>query len=115
MVTEFNKDIFDFDEALDNVGGSVDFLRELAMVLIEDIPNTLNNLDIAIKEKDPLAIKISAHTLKGSVSNLSAKKAAGIAMNIEQRAMQNQLADMEDLFEELKLEVSRLVDCLENI
>ncbi len=76
-------EIFDFQDFLNRIGGDdavgKQFVRNIPSYLSENI----NKLKTAINIGDAAGIKLHAHSIKGTCSNLSAKKLAEIAEQME--------------------------------
>jgi PAS domain S-box-containing protein len=76
-------DIFNYQEALDRLGGDTELLNRL----IKDMPNYLSaqvqKLKTAMNEKDPANVRLHAHTIKGMCANISANRLTNAACRIE--------------------------------
>jgi len=73
------------------VSGHRDLLRELAELFLEDSPQRLLEIRKALDSGNFAALQRAAHTLKGSTSSLCGKRAAELALRLEE------LADTRDL------------------
>jgi two-component system, sensor histidine kinase and response regulator len=73
------------------VSGNPDLLRELAELFLEDSPLRLLEIRKALDSGNLEALQRAAHTLKGSASSLCGKRAAELALRLEE------LADTGDL------------------
>ena len=73
-------------ELLDRVENDEDLLRELLALFQEDLPGSREALQTAIDGGDLGEIERAAHRLKGMLANLSAKRAAALAAEIESTA-----------------------------
>ena len=71
--------------ALSRVGGDVELLQEIAQLFLEDAPNMLAAIDLALRSGDAHALERAAHSLKGSVSNFGAQCAYEAAFSLETR------------------------------
>ncbi|NBB95645.1 MAG: Hpt domain-containing protein [Planctomycetes bacterium] len=76
----------DYDEALDRMDGDRDLLREMAELVLEDIPYQLTTMQQAMDADDSEALAKSAHSLKGAVANLAARSTQQAASDLEQAA-----------------------------
>jgi len=68
------------------VSGNSDLLRELAELFLEDSPQRLLEIRKALDSGNLDALQRAAHTLKGSASSLCGKRAAELALRIEEMA-----------------------------
>ncbi|MEO1749341.1 MAG: Hpt domain-containing protein [Pseudomonadota bacterium] len=78
-------DILDFTalkRLLDVIGGDEEDFEELKSEFLENTPETVANLKIAVEQEDWKAATIAAHTLKGNARDFGAVKleAASVAM-----------------------------------
>lgn len=73
-------------ELLDRVEKDEDLLRELFALFQEDLPASRAALQTAADSGDLGEIERTAHRLKGMLANLSAKRTASLAAEIESAA-----------------------------
>ena len=78
--------VFDQEAALDMMGGDHDLLKELARMFIDNSPRTLGELNAALAAGDRVALKRSAHTLKGLFATFVCLRGETIARELEQVA-----------------------------
>ena len=71
---------------LERVEGDQELLTEMIHLFQEDAPNLLAAMRDAQQRGDMAVLERSAHSLKGAVSNFSAKAAAAAALQLEQDA-----------------------------
>ena len=69
-----------------------DLLPELAPMLLEDAPEMLKSLNLAIQAGNPTKVKELAHTLKGSCASMGIVNLAAICQDIENMGKANDLA-----------------------
>lgn len=106
-VTEVaTSDVINWQSALESVSQDDDLLRQVVTVLIEEIPNWLNELQRAIEQADPPLLKRMAHTAKGSLAQVGAESAAHIAERLEQMGATNQFSDALATLAELQGELT---------
>jgi HPt (histidine-containing phosphotransfer) domain-containing protein len=82
-------------------------VRELAQLFLIEGPKHLNAIREAIREGNAKALEYSAHALKGSVGNFSAKGAYETAARLEAIALCDDLAAAPEI---LKILESQLVE-----
>jgi CheY-like chemotaxis protein len=87
--------VVDWAAALALLGGSADVLRELAELLIEECPRLLATIANAVAARDAKALRLSAHTFKGSVSHLGPTAASVHAQNLEMMGKSTDLTNAE--------------------
>ncbi|HSA03014.1 MAG TPA: Hpt domain-containing protein, partial [Candidatus Paceibacterota bacterium] len=90
-----------------------DPLAELIDLFLKDAPSRLQKVRTAIEQNDPNALCAAAHSLKGSASNLGARRMAEICMNLEKQARVGFLADAPDLLQGVEQEYVKVQAALE--
>ena len=106
---------FDLTIALERVGGDEELLKEIADLFVEDAPQLLEAIRVAIEAKDGAALHRAAHSLKGSVANFGAEKAVETAFQLEETCEDSQLGWAEDVFFVLRGEIETVSDALAKI
>ena len=71
---------------LERVEGDQELLIEMIHLFQEDAPTLLNTMRDALQHGDMTLLERSAHSMKGAVSNLSAKATAAAAQQLEKDA-----------------------------
>ena len=69
-----------------------DLLPELAPMLLEDAPQILKSLALAVRAGNAVKVKELAHTLKGSCASMGIVGLAAICQEIESMGRMNDLA-----------------------
>jgi CheY-like chemotaxis protein len=105
--------IFNTEEALERVGGDMDFFREVIGLFSEDYPKTMAEIRKAIIEGDAAGLNRAAHFLKGSVANFGARSAYETAFKLETMGQNNDLAGAMDTLIFLGEQVEQLKRALE--
>ena len=103
--SEFPPVCFDYDMALENMGGDPSFLVELAQVFIKESPERMALLKTAVQQKNSEQIYMIAHKLKGESANFGRPRIEEMAHNISQMGRHNQLEQIEQTFSQLEQEV----------
>ena len=75
--------VIDHAALLAGVDGNRRLLRELVHLFLADCPQRLVEIKEAVRRGDAEALRIAAHTLKGSVGNFAAKNAFAAAQRLE--------------------------------
>jgi CheY-like chemotaxis protein len=88
MTENLREPIEQIDRAslLERVEGDQDLLTEMIHLFQEDAPHLLATMRDALQRSDFVLLERSAHSLKGAVSNLSAKTTAAAALQLENDA-----------------------------
>ncbi|MCP4134185.1 MAG: Hpt domain-containing protein [bacterium] len=107
------EDVIDRKQLSTHLDGDMDLYRELADLFIEDSKTLLDNIGAAIKSNDSEALRKTAHTLKGAVSNFSAAKAFEAAFSLEKIGKAGELDEAEAIYETLKNEINTTCEAME--
>ncbi|HYO83210.1 MAG TPA: Hpt domain-containing protein [Bryobacteraceae bacterium] len=107
------KPLFDRDAILDRVGGDEELLREITEIFLSEYPGLLEEIRTAVDTRDTGKLEVSAHTLKGSVSNFGADAATAAARDLEAMARKGQLDDAPNALNALELHFAALLPALE--
>ena len=78
-----------FEELKQMSGG--DFINELIDAFLEDAPNMLNNMRLALDVKDIESFRRNAHSLKSNANTFGAVELASLAKELELMAKENNL------------------------
>ena len=90
-----------------------DFLQVVIQQFLEDQTKHMTAIETAIEEKDPLALRKAAHSLKGSSFNVGARDLASRAMELEKLGAAGTLDGVEDLLGAFQKECRRARRALE--
>ena len=82
--------------------------KELLDLFIQDSPQLVQALGMAVASGDRLELRSAAHALKGAVSNFGARHSQALAAELEKVARTGDLEDAQHLVDALTLEVDRL-------
>ncbi|RPJ77988.1 MAG: Hpt domain-containing protein [Alphaproteobacteria bacterium] len=106
---------FDRDLLFANFHGIEDMIPEIIECFLLAIPKLTLALESAVKSKNFEAIQISAHTMKGAVSNFYAEPSKKLALQLEKIGREKVIADADELFRLLCLELTKLTKALRDI
>jgi CheY-like chemotaxis protein len=101
-------EVFDISKALKTVGGDYEFLKEIAELLLENLPGYVAKIREAISGEDAVALEGAAHNLKGAVGNFGAARAYDAAYRLEVIGKKSALADADRLLRELMEELASM-------
>jgi PAS domain S-box-containing protein len=93
--------------------GAPDPLAEIIDLFLQDTPHRLNHLSTAVNQQDATVLKSSAHSLKGSASNLGARPLAALCAQLEKLATVGDFAAAGPTAARLKAEYDRVCRALE--
>lgn len=83
----------DLEAVLDRIGGDRDLLAQLASVVLEDLTAMLDAVDQAIRVRDAVETRRTAHRLKGAVGNFEVQPLFDLALSIERAGAEERLDD----------------------
>jgi FOG: HPt domain len=96
--------------------GDDTFLKEIIGIYLEDTPLRLADIRAAASAGDTMLYTRSAHTIKGSSSNVGAAAVRALAEQLEHRsklephsALEPLLAELEAAFERASVELRKLI------
>jgi two-component system, sensor histidine kinase and response regulator len=87
-------------------------LREIVRLFLADCPRRLAGIKEAVRRGDAEALRIEAHTLKGSVGNFAAKQAFAAAQRLEIMGRDGDLTKAGEARMALESELARLTEAL---
>jgi PAS domain S-box-containing protein len=97
---------------LERVEGDQELLTEMIHLFQEDAPNLLTSMRDALQRGDMALLERSAHSLKGAVSNLSAKATAAAALLLENDAKNKDATAAKESLAEVERAVKHLLPAL---
>jgi len=107
--------VIDRKALLAGVDGNRRLLRELVRLFLADYPLRLAEIKEAARLGDAEALRIAAHTLKGSVGNFAAKSAFEAAQRLEIMGRDRDLDNVAEARMMLELELALLTDVLRKL
>jgi two-component system, sensor histidine kinase and response regulator len=106
--------IFDVQDAMERVEGDRELLAELVALFLEDYLSQLDKLHQAIRENHSQQVERLAHSLKSALANLSAKRAANTACQLETLGRAGNLEAALDAICHLQDELRTLTQVMEH-
>ena len=103
---------FEWDAALENVGGDEAMLRELAEMFFAECPKLMEQIREHIASADGPQLRRAAHTLKGSAHVFGAEEVAEAAHRLEEIGREEAFVDAEGALALLEDEVVLLLPAL---
>jgi signal transduction histidine kinase/CheY-like chemotaxis protein/HPt (histidine-containing phosphotransfer) domain-containing protein len=100
----------DLDEAalLVVVGGNRALAGELAVLFLDDIEPRMNEINIAVTERDAVRLRAGAHALRGSAATMTAQSVAAAAGELETMGHSGLLDGVQRALEELNAAIAIL-------
>jgi PAS domain S-box-containing protein len=106
------QDIIDWKRGLASVDGDSELFHDLLRIFANEAPLTMEKLRAAVELKNLEAIRLSAHTLRGSVANFGAVDAVQAALRLETMAEKGDMEQVAKSFRNLELEIQRVLDAI---
>jgi PAS domain S-box-containing protein len=105
---EPNDAIFDETAALSYTGGDRRLLKEVVHLFRADYPSSLRKIERALQGRDPEALRLAAHRLKGSIATVGAPAARQVAAELEETARAQDFDRARTAYAKLRDEIERL-------
>ncbi|MCY3666902.1 MAG: response regulator [Gemmatimonadetes bacterium] len=103
---------FEWDAALESVGGDEAMLRDLVEMFFAECPKLIQQIREHIAGAEGPELRRAAHTLKGSAHVFGAAEAAEAAHRLEEIGREEAFADAEEALALLEDELARLLPAL---
>jgi CheY-like chemotaxis protein/HPt (histidine-containing phosphotransfer) domain-containing protein len=100
--------IFDETAALSYTGGDRRLLEDVVHLFRADYPSSLRQIDRAVQRRDPEALRLAAHRLKGSIATVGAPAARRVAADLEETARSQDFERARHASAKLRHEIERL-------
>ncbi len=107
-----DKIVFDKDVALKMLEGEEEFLRELAEIFINDVPEHMSEIEEAVNCRNSEALVKSAHKLKGAAANFGKNATIDTAYKLETMGRENNLDGAEEVYGTLVKDIESLVNVM---
>ncbi len=107
--SDFDREIFDAEVLLHRLGNDQDLYLEIIEMFQKDQHGWFDELQLAVTHQDYSALGKIAHTLKGTLGNLSATRAAQTAQQLEKSASLRSSENLESLIAQFKNDLHELL------
>lgn len=107
-----NQTSFDQEKFFSNFHGMEDVAIDAIQSFIDAIPRFIAAIDSAIEKNNTDELELSAHTLKGSVSNFYAEPTKQLAWQLEQMGHKKELKNAKAVCAQMKVELAQLKNAL---
>jgi two-component system sensor histidine kinase/response regulator len=108
MTAAFSPVIFDKQHALARLGGLEDVLRDVMHLMTTESPRVYAEIGASFQRGDIVALKRSAHTLKGAVGMVGAIDLVRRLRHVEDSATSGELANAATEFDEIDRQFAEL-------
>ncbi|MFC3285714.1 response regulator [Litchfieldella rifensis] len=105
----------DWEGALHNLEGNRQLLDEMAELFCQESPGLMVEIETAITERDAVALRRAAHTLKGAALVVGARSVGDAAAELETMARSGELGGAAKAFDTLKERLTELEPVLEAV
>jgi CheY-like chemotaxis protein len=102
----------DWNEVLKVTRGDRQLLGTIVAAALDELPRLLAAIREAVAAADPTALRLSAHTLKGSVQYFGATRAFELAFRLELMGQEGNVAAAPEVVNRLETELVRLTEML---
>jgi HPt (histidine-containing phosphotransfer) domain-containing protein len=102
-------------ESDDPLANDPELRKELATMFLEDSPQQLSEIQAAMSAHDAPALKMTAHTIKGSIGVFKDKAAYETALRLEHVGRDSDWPAAEGGFQALRTEIARLTEVLKKL
>jgi len=100
--------VLDIDGTLARFGGDKNLFIDMSSILLEDSPRLIADLERAVLAKDAVAVRASAHAVKGLLAGCGGVRAARVAQSLEDAGLAGDLSKAPALVETLQKEFAQL-------
>lgn len=111
IMNEQNEQLYDWDQALELIGGEEELLLSVLDMFLEEVPEYLVTLEASAQQQDQETLVRTAHTLKGLLSTFCAVSATQASHALEQAAKQGE--NPQAAVAELKMTMAKLIPQLQ--
>jgi CheY-like chemotaxis protein/HPt (histidine-containing phosphotransfer) domain-containing protein len=107
--------ILDMSELLERAGDDMELVMVVVDMFLDEYPELLSQMQDAIQRGDSEALRIAAHTLKGSSANLAARSVSQAALVLEDIGRDGDMTHAEEAYSALEAEMERLKPVLTSL
>ena len=102
----------DWEALRENCAGDEALVVEVLELFRKEAPGLLIDIGAAVSKGDPVAIKHTAHRLKGALASLAAGPCATTSRELELMGMKGELNQAAQMFGQLEREMQQLLTVL---
>ncbi len=105
--------VFKMEDLLEITGGNRTLAKEVIRLYLSSLPKFMTQIQKGIAEGDGKSVEFGSHALKGMSYNLSARRVARTALELEKMGREGRLDRVREMFSTLETEVEHLKAALE--
>ena len=98
----------DMQKALESVDGDRDLMLELVSMFLDELPETMKEMEACVQKRDAEKLERKAHALKGALGNFGADKAVELTFSLEKAGRFGELDHSEQTMNALQTEMERI-------
>jgi PAS domain S-box-containing protein len=102
----------DWSEVLKVTRGDRQLLGTIVAAALDELPRLLAAIREAVAAADPTALRLAAHTLKGSVQYFGATRAFELAFRLEKMGQEGDVTAASEVVDRLETKLARLTEML---
>jgi HPt (histidine-containing phosphotransfer) domain-containing protein len=106
---------FDQEFLLERLGGSMELLRDIAVLFLTEYPRQLQEVQNAVEARNVKGLQTAAHKIKGTARDFAAGPATEAAAALEQTTDFGDGAAITEMLSRLSHELRRLQVALEEV
>jgi HPt (histidine-containing phosphotransfer) domain-containing protein len=114
-VTNSSSGAIDSAALLSNLDSDRDLLRQLIDRFAADNPEQMKRIRDAIATRDGEALRLAAHSIKGSLGNFTATRACDLAQQLEDAGKQGDFREVASVFAALESEVTAVIQQVRSV
>lgn len=111
IMQEHNESLYDWDQALELIGGEEELLLSVLEMFLDEVPEYLATLEASAQQQDQKTLVRTAHTLKGLLATFCAGSATQASSAVERLAKQGE--NPQGSVAELKVIMAKLIPQLQ--
>ncbi len=102
----------DWEALLENCAGDESLVSEVLELFRKEAPGLLTDIGAAVTKGDPLAVKYTAHRLKGALASLAAGPCVTASRELELMGSNGELSQAAEMYGQLEREMQTLLTVL---
>lgn len=105
-------DPIDWTALKENCAGDDSLVAEVLELFVREVPVLLSDIGVAVGQADALAVKHTAHRLKGALASLAAGPSMLTCRELESMGSKGEISKAPDMFGQLQREMGALLSVL---
>lgn len=96
----------------ENFASDLELFKQISEMILNEYPEQLASIDMSISTKNGAELKRRAHKLKGAIASLPFETSIALAAQLESKGAANDFTNANELFQELKTDLSHSMNLL---